>query len=186
MNFIDKLIKLCTVSTDKIDTKSEYFHKATILNFYSFTAFILLLVFGILNLVQGNQLLFIILTSFFVVNTANIFVFRNNGNYYLASNVFTALFSLLLLWMLYYGNVGSQGILFYSFYPAIIIFLLGKKRGNISSAVFFVLSGIFILLPDIFDLNFTFNIANQILFILLYIGCFIFLNVYENINEIRI
>jgi len=186
MNFTDKLIKLCTVSSDKIDTKSEYFHKATILNFFSYTAFILLLVFGLINAIQGNSLLFITLASLFILNILNIIIFRNNGNYHLASNIFTILFTLFLLWMLYSGNINNQGVLFYAFYPAIIIPLMGKKRGSAVSLVSLILISVVIFLPQIFNVNLYFTTANQILFIMLYIGSFIFLNVYENILDIRI
>ena len=186
MNFIDKIINLCTISTDKIDSKSEYFHKATVFNFYSFISLILLLVFISINIFQNNTVQIVVLASLFIAVTINLLIFRKNSNYLLASNVFSVLFSLFLLWILYSGIINNQGIIFYALYPAIIIHLLGKKRGNISSLVFFVLSGIAILLPSIFSFQLEFSLANQILFVLLYVVFFIFLNIYENIVEIRI
>ncbi len=186
MNFIDKLIKLCTVSTDKIDTKSEYFHKATIFNFYSYTTILLALIFGVLNTIQGNTLLFIVLFSLSVLGIINIFIFRNSGNYHLSSNIYTIFISLLLIWLLVSGNVTNQGVLFYSIYPALIILLLGKNRGNLASLIFLIVTGIMVFLPNILGFNFTFTITVQILFTLLYVGFYLFLNVYENITEIRV
>lgn len=186
MTFIDKLIKLCTVSTDKIDTKSEYFHKATIFNFYNFTTILLALIFGVLNIMQGNTLLFIVLFSLSVLGIINIFIFRSSGNYHLSSNIYTIIMSLFLIWLLVSGNVTNQGVLFYSIYPALIILLLGKNRGNLASLIFLIVTGIMVFLPNILGFNFTFNITVQILFILLYVGFYLFLNVYENIIEIRI
>ncbi len=186
MNFIDKIINLCTISTDKIDSKSEYFHKATIFNFYSFISLILLFVFITINIFQNNPLLIIVLASILIAVTINLLIFNKNGNYLLTSNIFSVLFSLFLLWMLYSGIINNQGIIFYALYPAIIIPILGKKRGNISSLVFFVLSGIAILLPLVLKFSIEFSLSNQILFVLLYIIFFIFLNFYENIIEIRI
>ncbi len=185
MNFIDKTIKLCTISTDKIDSNSEYFHKATIFNFYSFISLLLLVIFSVISIILNNTILLYVLSTLFIVVTINLLVFRKKGNYPLTSNVFAILFSLFLIWMLYSGIINNQGIIFYTIYPAIIIYLLGKKHGNLMSLVFFVLSGITILLPSIFNFSIEFLLSNQVLFILLYAVCFIFINVYENITEIR-
>ncbi|PLX18103.1 MAG: hypothetical protein C0597_06535 [Marinilabiliales bacterium] len=186
MNFIDKIIKLCTLSTDNIDIKKEYFHKSIILNFYSFTSLFLLLVFGILHFVQGNFLDFFIESVLLIVLAINFFIFSKRGNYLRASNVITIIFGLFLIWLLYSGKITSQGIIFFAFFPAFIILLLGKKRGNIASLIFFVLTSIAILFPSIFKFSFQFHIINQIVFAILYVACFIFLNIYENLWEIRI
>ena len=185
MNFIDKIIKLCTISTDKIDSNSEYFHKATIFNFYSFISLLLLIIFSVISIVLNNTILLYVLSALFIVVTINLLVFRRKGNYPLTSNIFAILFSLFLIWMLHSGIINNQGIMFYTIYPAIIIHLLGKKRGSLMSLVFFVLSGITILLPSIFNFSIEFLLSNQVLFVLLYAVFFIFINIYENITEIR-
>jgi CheY-like chemotaxis protein/signal transduction histidine kinase len=186
MTFIDKLIKLCTISTDKVDTNNEYFHKATIFNFYGFVTVLILLVFGILNLIQGNTLLFILLISLFALTTVNILLFRSSGKYELYSTIYTVLISLFLLWLLFSGSVTNQGILLYAIYPALIIFLLGKKRGNFSSLLFFIVTAVIIFLPDILGFNFNFSITVQLLFVLFYLSFYLFLNIYENIIERRL
>ena len=184
MNFINKIIKLCTVSVDKIDSRNEYFHKATILNFYSFAALSLVLIFGIISFILGNLMLFGLLAGLFVLLSINLVTFRKKGNYLLSSSIFSVLFALFLLWLLYSGQINNQGIVFYALYPAFVILLLGKKRGNPSALVFFILSGIAILLPLFFSFDLEFSFMNQILFVLLYMVCFIFLNIYENIQEV--
>ncbi len=186
MNFIDKIIKLCTVSTDKVDSKNEYFHKITILNFYSFASLSLLLIFGVISFILGNLMLFGVLSGLFVLTAVNLILFQKNYNYIFSSYVFSILLSLFLVWLLYSGQVNNQGVVFFAFFPAFTILLLGKKRGNPSSLVFFVLSGIAILLPVIFSFGLEFSLLNQILFVLLYFVCFVFLNIYENIQETRI
>lgn len=185
MNFIDKTIKLCTISTDKIDSNSEYFHKATIFNFYSFISLLLLVIFSVISIILNNTILLYVLSALFIVVTINLLVFRKKGNYPLTSNIFAILFSLFLIWMLHSGIINNQGIMFYTIYPAIVILLIGKKRGSLMSLVFFVLLGITILLPSIFNFSIEFLLSNQVLFVLLYAVFFIFINVYENITEIR-
>lgn len=186
MNFIDKIIKLCTLNADIIDSKSEFFQKAIVFNFYSFISLILLLVFSIINILQGNVFLFSILGVLFIAVSVNLLIFRKKTNYIFASNAYLTLISLFLLWILYTGIINNQGLIFYAFFPAIAIQILGKKRGNFSSLIFFIFSGIAILLPTILESLYMFSIANQILFVLLYFLCFILINIYANLMEIKV
>jgi signal transduction histidine kinase len=187
MNFIDKLIKLCTISTDKLDTSSDYFHKSTIFNFYNLVTVAILLVFSVLSLIQGYTLLFYILTSLFALTIVNMLLFRSSGKYPLNSTIYTVLISLFLVWLVISGRVSNQGVLFYTFYPALIILLLGKQRGNLASLIFFIISAVVVFLPNLFGLSSTaFSVSVQILFVLFYIGFYLFLNIYENIVERRL
>jgi CheY-like chemotaxis protein len=185
MNFIDKIIKLCTVSTDKIDSKNIYYHKATIFNFYSYASLSLLLIFSVISFILGNIILFGVLAGLLVLTAINLILFQKNANYIFSSYVYSVLFSLFLIWLLYSGQVNNQGIVFYALYPAFIILVLGKNRGNLSSMVFFGLSGIAILAPVIFSFGLDFSLLNQILFVLLYAVIIVFLNIYEQIQQIR-
>ncbi|HAF28206.1 MAG TPA: hypothetical protein DCG75_04070 [Bacteroidales bacterium] len=186
MNFIDKIIKLCTINADIIDSKSEYFQKAIVFNFYSFISIILLLVFGVINIIQGDFVLFSILAALFIATSVNLLIFRKKTNYISASSTYVILISLFLLWILYTGIINNQGLIFYAFFPVVAIQILGKKRGNFSSLIFFILSGIAILLPTILESLYMFSLANQILFVLLYFLCFTLINVYANLMEIKI
>ena len=186
MNFIDKIINFCSISTDKIDTKHEYFHKATIFNYYNLISFILLFVLGILNVVEGNSIFLVVLGTLFVATIINFFIFKTKGDYFLASNTFSILLSLFLVWLLYTGTINNQGVLLLAFYPMILIYLLGKKRGNFSSFIFFIFSGTGILFPAIFSFSLEFSLTTQILFVLFYAVSLVFINVYETIVEIRI
>lgn len=186
MNFINKIIKLCTINADKIDSKSNYFHKSIVFNFYSFISLVLLLVFSIVNVAHGKLLFFAVLASLFIAILINLLMFRKNTNYKIASNIFSVLLSSFLLWMIYSGIINNQGIIFYAFYPAIIIHILDKKQGNIFSLVFFALTSIALILPSVFEFLFVFSITNQILFVLLYMLCFTLVNMYGNLMGVRI
>jgi CheY-like chemotaxis protein len=185
MNFIDKILKFCTINNDKIDSKSEDFNKTVIFNFFSYISLVLLFIFITIGIFQKNIFLIIVLAFLFTLVTANLVLFRKNYNYILASNIFSIIFSIFMLWLLYSGIVNNQGVILIAFYPIITNYLLGKKRGNISSLAFFVLSGIVILLPNIFNLTLVFSLANQVLFILLYVVFVLFLNIYENMIILR-
>ncbi len=185
MNFIDKIFKLCTSNNDKIDSKSEGFHKSIIFNFFSFMSLISLFVIISLNVLQKNSFLIIVLGSLFLAIAINLVIFRRNNNFILASNIFTIIFSLFILWLLYSGIINNQGVILVSIFPIINNYLLGNKRGNVSSLVFFALSGFAVLLPNIFGFTLVFSLTNQVLYVLLYFVFLLFINIYEKIMTLR-
>jgi CheY-like chemotaxis protein/signal transduction histidine kinase len=143
------------------------------------------LVFISINIYQHNSYLSIVLSSLFIAFTINLILFRKHNNFKLASSVFSVIFSIFLLWLLYSGIVNNQGIILITLFPIVNNFLLGRKRGNASSMVFFVLSAIAVLLPRIFSFSLVFSLTNQVLFVLLYFVFMIFLNIYENILKLQ-
>jgi len=186
MNFIDRIINICSGNIDKIDTKNNDLHKATLLNYYSLISLILLFIFSVIYFIEENSSIYIVTIAVFIVTLINHLVFRSKGNLEVSAKIFSILFSAFLIWGIYSGITNSQGIIIYSFFPVITILLLGKRYGNIASFSFFAISLISIFLPNFIELPFNFNLTNQILFILLFIAFYIFINVYENISETKI
>lgn len=186
MSFINKIIKLCAISQDKIDKTHQDYWKSIILNFYNYASILLLVALSFFNLIAGNTIKLYIELGLLIALVLNIILFRKNGNFVATANIFTIIFSFFLLWLLYSGSVDNQGILLIGLYPAFMILQNGKKRGNIAALSFFVLSSIVIFAPSLFGLELNYNISNQIIFVLFYAAFTIFLNMYENIWEIRV
>ena len=186
MSFINKIIKLCAISQDKIDKKHQDYWKSIILNFYNYSSILLLMALGLFNLLEGNMIKLYIELGLLIALVLNVIVFRRNGNFVATANTFTIIFSFFLLWLLYSGSVNNQGILLIGLYPAFMILQNGKKRGNFAALGFFVLSIIVIVAPSLFGLEVSYNITNQIIFVLFYAAFTVFLNMYENIWEIRV
>ena len=186
MNFIDRIINICLNNTDILDTKNNDLQKATLLNYYSLISLIILFIFTAINFLEKNTSILIVTTSLFFVILINYLIFKKKGNLSFSTNVFSFLFSAVLIYSLYSGIIIYQGILFYTIFPVLIILLLGKRKGNIISFVFFIIISISIFLPNFIDLAFTITLSNQLLFILLYVAFFILINVYENITETKI
>ncbi|MBI9054268.1 MAG: response regulator [Bacteroidales bacterium] len=185
MNIIDRIINICSGNIDKIDTKNNDIHKATLLNYYSLISMVLLFIFSVINFIQDRPEFYIV-TSFVLLATfINHLLFRKNGNLSLSSQVFSFLLGIFLIWSIYSGITSEQGIYIYSFFSIIAILLLGKRYGNIASFSFFTIVLISIFLPNFVELPFKYSLINQILFVLLYIAFYIFINVYENIAETK-
>ncbi len=185
MNFIDKIISICSINTDKMDSASENYHKATVLNFYSIVSIILLAVFVLISMLHDNIVTGIVLAVGLIVITINFLNFRSKAKFNISSYIFSITFSTILIWFLYSGSINNQGILLYTLFPAFTILVLGKKRGNPLSLVFFVLVSIAIIFPTLFSFKHSVQLSSQILFVLLYVFFFIFLNIYENLLRIK-
>lgn len=183
MKVIDSLIKLFSVGSDKLDSKNDNFKKATIFNYYSTITSILLLIFSVINITRGSYLNFFILASLFIILLINHILFSKNISLDPASAVYTFTLSAFLLWLLFAGNIYNQGILVFGFYPMLIITLLGCKKGNIASLIFFPTTIIGLILPYFFETDYSFTTSNIILYALIFIASLIFTNFYIQLIE---
>lgn len=183
MNFIEKLIHFCTNNKDKIDSRNENYYRATLFNFYNIVSILLLLVFGIINIITNNTALYIVLLGALFIIVINYAIFKSKVKFIPSAYVYVIIHSLLLIFLLYTGIINNQGILLYTIFPALTILLLGRKRGNSLSGVFFILIAIAIVLPVFFNFNLSFTLGNQIFFVLLYIALFLLGNFVEGLME---
>ena len=186
MNFIDNMILFCSNNKDKIDSKNENYYRAILFNYYNIISLILLLVFTLVNIVSNNMLFYIASLTGLVILTANYIVFKAKVQFIPSAYIYTVTLSILFIYILYTGNINNQGILLYAIYPALTTLLLGKKRGNSLSIVFFILTGIAIILPVFFNFDLNFSLGNQIFFVLLYVTFFILINFMENIMDLKL
>ncbi|HAN18444.1 MAG TPA: hypothetical protein DCQ24_07200 [Bacteroidales bacterium] len=182
MNFIDNIIGICTVSTDKIEPKSKVYVKSILLNFFSIINLVVLFVFSIILFLDSNLILSIILLSTAVLTLINFLLFKNKGNFSKASMIFIFIISALLLWFIINGVTSGNGILLYAVYPAFLVILLGRKKGSIASLVFFILTVLPVFFFEVFKLPVNYTLNNQLLFIFLYLGFYLFINIFESLR----
>lgn len=186
MNLIDRIVNICSGNIDKIDTKNNNQHKTTVLNYFNLVSIILFTVFTFISLINKNSSIYIYTAFTGIILTANYLFFRNSGNVKLSSIIFTLTFSLFLLWAIFSGITGSQGIFIYSIFPVITFVFLGKRIGNMVSLVFFAATLILVFLPDFIALDYSYNLADKLLYVLLYLVFFLFININETIGETKI
>jgi len=186
MNIIDRIVNICSGNIDKIDTKNNNQYKSTLLNYFSLASIILFFIFTVISLINSNILNSIYTGIAFLCILINYFAFRKNGKIELASQGFTYVFALFLLWFIVTDITKSSAILIYSIFPVITFVFLGKRLGNILSFAFFTATIILIFLPNFIDLQYSFTLNNQILFILLFFVFYIFINVFESISQTKI
>lgn len=186
MNFIDKIIHICSNNKDKIDPKNENYFRAIILNYFSIFSIVILLVASILSFIYSNIILFAFTLAAMLVICLNFLIFKLKAKFIGSAYVFTITYSVLLLWILYSGVLNNQGILLYALFPLFSILLLGKKSGNPISISFFILTGIAILIPVFFNFDLHFSLGNQILYVLIFVAFYILANFLENLLEIKV
>lgn len=186
MNFIDKIISICLNKSDKINTINNDTYKTVLLSYYSFISLILLFIFAGINFLDKNTSLLIVTISLFFIVLVNYLIFRSKSNLSLSSNIFSYLLAVVLISALHAQIIITGGIVFYSVFPILTVLLLGKQKGNILSSVFFIIIAISIFLPNFIDIAFNFTLSNQLLFILIYVAFFIFINIHLSITETKI
>lgn len=186
MNVIDRIVNICSGNIDKFDTKNNNQYKTTLLNYFSLASIILFLIFTIISLLN-NEIFNSIYTGIaFLSILINYIVFRKSGKIKPASQVFTFVTALFLLWLIITGITNTSAILIYSIFPVITFAFLGKRLGNTLSLIFFTATLVLIFLPNFINLNYNFTLNNQVLYILLFFVFYIFINVFESISETKI
>jgi CheY-like chemotaxis protein/signal transduction histidine kinase len=185
MKGIEKLIKFFSVYSDKSEPENDHLHKAIIFNFYSAITILLLLIFSIINIIAGNYLNFnfFITISVLTIFIINHFWFKANINRKSALNIYTLVLSAYFLWLIFTGNIYNQGMLVFGFYPLFIIALLGSKKGIKASLIFFPLSIIGLIMPYFFETIFDFSASAIILYVFIFIGSLIFINIWLKLIE---
>src|SRR6056297_2836148 len=162
MKIIEKLIRLWSINSDKIEQNSDTLHKATIFNFYSTITNSLLFIFSIINVIQGNFLNFFIVSSIFIILLINHFHFITKFQLKTSLTIYTLAISTFFLWLIFAGNIYNQGILVFGFFPLSIIGLI---------------------LPYLIETIFDFSVSNIILYTLIFTGSLIFINIYLKLFE---
>ncbi len=186
MNFIDKIIHICSNNKDKIDSTNENYFRAIILNYYSIFSIIILIIASIISFFNQNILLSSFTVGSLAVLCINYIIFKSKANFIRSAYILVITYSILLLWIVYSGVLNNQGILLYALFPLFSVLLLGKKRGNPISIAFFILTGIAILIPVFFNFDLSFTLGNQILYVLIFVIFFILVNFLENLLEIKL
>ncbi|OFX27332.1 MAG: hypothetical protein A2041_08900 [Bacteroidetes bacterium GWA2_31_9b] len=179
MNFIDKIIGICTVSADKIEPKSKIFLKSILLSYFSIVSIAILVTFSIIAFLNSHILLSVIFLSISILVLINFITLRSTGNYTRASILFITIISVLALWLIYNGVTGKQGILLFSIFPALLILLLDQKKGSIASLIIFILIVIPLFFFETLNLPARYTLNNNLLFVFLYLGFYFFMNMYE-------
>lgn len=186
MNFIDRIINICLNKSDKLNTINNDTYKTILLSYYSFISLILLFIFAAINLLEKNTSILIVTISLFFIVLVNYLIFKSKSNLSLSSNIFSFLLAVILIGALHAKIIITGGLVFYSVFPILTVLLLGKRKGNILSAIFFIIITISIFLPNFIHIASNFTLSNQLLFILIYISFFIFINIHQNITETKI
>jgi CheY-like chemotaxis protein/signal transduction histidine kinase len=186
MNIIDRIINICSGNIDKIDTKNNNQYKSTLLNYFSLASIILFLIFTVIGLLNNNIFNSIYTGVAFLCILINYIAFKKSGKFKPASQVFTFMSALFLLWFIVTGITNTSAILIYSIFPVITFAFLGKRLGNTLSLIFFTATLVLIFLPNFINLNYNFTLNNQVLYILLFFVFYVFINVFESISETKI
>ncbi|MDX9697387.1 MAG: response regulator [Bacteroidales bacterium] len=186
MNFIDKIISICSISTEKIELKNKFYSKAILLSFLSVFFIAVLIISSVVLIIKDQPIYGGVLFILAVLILINYLFLRNSGDFNKSSFVLSILFSVFLLVLIIFGSTSDQGILIYAAYPVLLILLLGLEKGRIGSIVFFFATVIPLFFFEILGLKTTFSLSSQLLFVMFYIGFYVFMNIFEKLRYNKI
>jgi diguanylate cyclase (GGDEF)-like protein len=113
--------------------------KIFLIKLFGLTGILITLPFGILSLINGNEILAISLILISILLGGNYFLVAKRSNYQMAAHIIVYLFLFLFLYLVYSGGVANTGSLWIYAFPALALFLHGLKQGLIDIAIFIVL-----------------------------------------------
>ncbi|HIJ77398.1 MAG TPA: PAS domain S-box protein, partial [Deltaproteobacteria bacterium] len=115
------------------------------LNNVSILVIVIVLCFGAVALARHRYLLSIVDLSVCLLLLGNIVYMRIRGDVVLASEITVGLAGVLLLYLFVTGGVHSTGHVWLFVFPLISAFLLGDKKGLITSAILITISIVIVL-----------------------------------------
>jgi PAS domain S-box-containing protein len=119
--------------------------KAILLNNVSILVIVIVFCFGAVALARHRYLLSIVDLSVCLLLLGNIVYMRIRGDVVLASEITVGLAGVLLLYLFVTGGVHNTGHVWLFVFPLISAFLLGDKKGLITSAILITISIVFVL-----------------------------------------
>jgi signal transduction histidine kinase/CheY-like chemotaxis protein/molybdopterin-binding protein len=128
-------------------TDVETVRKLVLIGLISAIAVANLIPLGIVAVVEGNVGLGVFDLTMAMVLAANLAAFRRHGNYRTASRfgIFSA--AVLFFYLFITGGVNNTGILWYYTFPLFAAFLLGSREGLLATALLFLPSLGFMVIP---------------------------------------
>jgi signal transduction histidine kinase/CheY-like chemotaxis protein len=113
------------------------------------TAIILLSIFIAVSIISGNHELLVVLVSIGFLNLSNLVYLYVGGNGRRSSIFFLSIMAVLLIYLLCTGGVDHTGPLWLYFYPILVFFVQGLKRGMVTLSIFMTACTVIILFPQL-------------------------------------
>lgn len=119
-----------------------------ICSLFSLISFVLLIMYGIDNILIGNKNLAFVVFAFAAVNGLNYLFLRKSGNYKTSSIIIVILMVTLCLYLLCNGGSSNTGPLWFFVLPNLIFYILGLQRGLVALTALLTLTLYILYFPD--------------------------------------
>ena len=166
-NYIIDLVK-------KINSEDK--RKKFLIYFFTLSALLSLLIFGIKGFLEGRIAYTIILAVFFILALANLIIQKFFDTIKLSGHIMLLLMFLLELELFCSIGTGTSGLFWYYVFPPLAIAILGNKKGTIYSLILLVVMLIIYVLKPHFLTNtypkeiiFRFILSYSVVIFLIYV-----------------
>jgi two-component system cell cycle sensor histidine kinase/response regulator CckA len=181
-----RLIKEMTInfiSSGLQDTDIEIMQKVKLINLMSFITILILVPFGIIDLIQGHEAVggFVLVIAAVII--FNQIILRRSGNYLVPIYCGISIVAVYFLYAFVTGGVHNTGFLWYFTFPLFALFLLGTGRGSIATGVMLLLAVLFFSTEPNSSTFATYSRAFKIRFVISYVVVFLFSYLFETLKQ---
>ncbi|HUV59245.1 MAG TPA: PAS domain S-box protein, partial [Desulfatiglandales bacterium] len=165
------------------DYDIEIMRKVIMINIMTIIALIILIPLGIVDLIKGSFTI-----GFFVLIVAAVLIFnqfhlRKSGNYMYTIYCGISIGAAYFFHALVTGGVNNTGYLWYFTFPLFTLFLLGPKRGSITTLLLLLPSILFLSIDNISPFFTTYTIDFKIRFMVSFLVVFGYSYLFEILRE---
>lgn len=183
MNIFHRLL-LLLAGIEREEDISLRHSKELFFNYYNYSAIFIYLVVGITFVFKDNVTGGILSLASFTLLLINFLIFRSKKNYSSAGLVFIIILSLNFIGFLAFNLIEKHGLIAFSIFPALSLFILGKKRGTLFSVLLLIALAAAVYLSK-FELPYFYvesTTVAALTSLLLYIAFYGFAAVYEELR----
>lgn len=165
------------------DYDIEVMRKVKMVNIMTIIALIILIPFGIVDLIKGSFTigLFVLIVAAMLI--FNQFHLRKSGNYMYTIYCGISFVAAYFFYALVTGGVNNTGYLWYFTFPLFTLFLLGPKRGSIAILLLLLPTILFLSIDNISPFFTTYTIDFKIRFIVSFLVVFGYSYLFETLRE---
>ncbi|HYX05894.1 MAG TPA: response regulator [Bacteroidales bacterium] len=181
MSLLERITGMFSVKTTKTENNEEQTKKLMLISTFSIISLVFFILFDLITIIRQDWLHTAILSLSSVLLFINLLILRKRTNLKVTSWILFLIISVIILILQITGGTSDTGYIWLFTYPVLSIFLLGIRKGSVTSAIMLLFSVILYSLP-VSEFYLTLNAATIIRIFGSYAAIYLLTFLYEYIR----
>ncbi len=147
MSLLERITGMFSVKTTKTENTEEQTKKLMLISTFSIISLVFFVIFDLIAIVRQDWLHTSLLSAGSVVLLINLLLLRKRFNLKITTWTLFLIISVIILVLQITGGTSDTGYIWLFTYPVLSIFLLGIRKGSVTSALMLLFSVILYFLP---------------------------------------